>query len=294
MPPSIRFYQIDVFTQAPFCGNPLAVFPFAEDLDERLMQKIAREMNLSETTFVTGSATPDGVFPVRIFTPTKEIPFGGHPTLGTAEIFKHAGLIEPTATRVTLGMGVGPVIVEWLNGACFMGQPLPEFTPPTPGHPSVHTALGLSPGDIHPTLPVQQVSTGFPALIVPLANPGALGKITLNLGVLREVLGDLDLIYPFYCQAGNPELNVQARSFAPFIGIQEDPATGSVAGALGAYLLHHNVFGGDSLKIKIVQGVEMGRPSEITVEITRNQGEITSVRVGGHSCLVMAGELYLG
>lgn len=291
MPQSLPFFQIDVFTDQPLSGNPLAVFPEAAGLNSNQMQKIAAEMNLSETTFVFPSTDPDADFDIRIFTPAKEIPFGGHPTLGTAEVLKHLGTGSENAMRFNMGVGLVPV--EWENDFCFMRQPKPKFTPPLPQKSLVAEALGLTSQSLHKTLPVQEVSTGFPALMVPLIDNNSVRSIELNLQSLKKVLGSLDLVYPFCIGSENEDRQVHARSFAPFIGISEDPATGSVAGALGAYLLHYRVFGNDSLSIAIEQGVEMGRPSEIRVQAYRDGEEISAVKVGGKSQIVIEGQLRL-
>ncbi len=289
---SYRFFQVDVFTDQPLCGNPLAVFPDAVGLDSGLMQKISAEMNLSETTFVFPATNKEADYDVRIFTPSKEIPFGGHPTLGTAEVLKQLSS-SPTPSSYKLNMGVGIVPVYWEDDFCTMTQPEPQFTPPLPTDSSVAEALGLSPDDLHPFLPVQEVSTGFPALMIPLRAMAPVNEVQLNLAVLKKVLDPLDLAYVFCMETEDKACQVHARSFAPFIGIPEDPATGSVAGALGAYLLRHKVFGGDCLSICIEQGVKMGRRSEIRVE-TSYEGEIIkSVKVGGQSRIVIEGQLTL-
>ncbi len=267
------------------------MFPDASGLNSGQMQKIAAEMNLSETTFVFPPSAPDADFDVRIFTPAKEIPFGGHPTLGTAEVLKHLGFGSNNSMQ--FNMGVGMVPVEWDNDFCFMRQPEPKFIPPLPQTALVAEALGLTPGSLHKILPVQEVSTGFPALMVPLIDSNSVRNIELNLQALKEVLGSLDLVYPFYADLENKDRQVHARSFAPFIGISEDPATGSVAGALGAYLLHHGVFGNDSISISIEQGVEMGRASEIRVQAYRDGERISCVKVGGKSQIVIEGQLRL-
>ncbi|QPJ63305.1 MAG: PhzF family phenazine biosynthesis protein [Candidatus Nitronauta litoralis] len=288
---SFQFFQIDVFTDKPLSGNPLAVFPDAKGLNSHQMQKIAAEMNLSETTFVFPSTKPEADFDVRIFTPGKEIPFGGHPTLGTAEVLKYlAGDFMPS---LCFNMGVGNVPVEWENGFCFMQQPEPEFSSPLPETSLAAEALGLPLESLHATLPVQEVSTGFPALMIPLKDINSVKKIELNLHALKKILRSLDLVYPFCIVSENKDCQVHARSFAPFIGIPEDPATGSVAGALGAYLLHYGILGKDSISISIEQGVEMGRASEIRVEAKRDGGVIGSIRVGGKSQIVIEGQLQL-
>ncbi len=292
MSQTFKFYQIDVFTDQPLSGNPLAVFPEANGLDSAQMQKIAAEMNLSETTFVLPSTDSEADFDVRIFTPRKEIPFGGHPTLGTAEILKQLEAGQPPSSY-KLNMGVGIVPVQWENGFCFMFQPKPEISPPLPQNPLVAKSLGLSPESLHPSLPVQEISTGFPALMIPLRGLEPIREISLNLSALKSVLGPLDLAYVFCLEGEIESCQVHARSFAPFIGIPEDPATGSVAGALGAYLLHHGVFGEETISIGIEQGVEMARRSEIRVQAENTGGVIESVKVGGKSKVVIEGELRL-
>ncbi len=292
--PSYSFFQTDVFTSQPLGGNPLEVFPDASSLDSELMQKIAREMNLSETTFVFPPDKSDADFKVRIFTPGREIPFGGHPTIGTADVLKQAGVLPTPLDSVTFEMGVGNVSVSWENGIAFMQQPLPEFQPPLASLHTLETTLSEASGALETRLPVQVVTTGFPALLVPLSRLDSLQALALNQAALKEVLGAVDMLYAFCLETESVETQVHARGFAPFIGIPEDPATGSVAGALGAYLLEHLVFGeGDSLSIRIEQGLEMGRPSRIEVETKKTGDEFTSVRVGGQSALVIEGVLKL-
>jgi len=220
------FYQVDVFTDRALTGNPLAVFVEAEGLTDEQLLAIAREMNLSETTFVLPPSSPDFDFRVRIFTPGKEIPFAGHPAIGTAHVLHETHRLAADRTQYLFEMGIGPVCVSRANHVFAMQQPLPEFQPPRTDRAAIAEALGLEEIRLHADRPAQVVSTGFPALLVPLANLEAMREIELNLTRLREVLGDVDMIYPF-CLPEDREAQVHVRGFAPFIGIPEDPATGS-------------------------------------------------------------------
>jgi trans-2,3-dihydro-3-hydroxyanthranilate isomerase len=287
-----KFFQVDVFTERVFGGNPLAVFPDPEGLDEAAHLDIAREMNLSETTFIYPSANQEADFKIRIFTPGKEIPFAGHPTLGTAHILWETGKIPAVRDSVVLEMGVGPIKVTKMESGLFMEQPLPEFGPTVEAMDQVAVALSIDPEDMESHYPIQTVSTGFPALYVPLKNLAAVQRVTLNLPAVKDVLGDVDMIYVFSAETLNPGSTVHARAFAPFIGIPEDPATGSAGGALGAYLVRHSVI--EDLNpsgIVIEQGYEMNRPSTLQVSVTESGGEIQSVQVGGQSKTVLEGTL---
>ncbi|WP_052338258.1 PhzF family phenazine biosynthesis protein, partial [Nitrospina gracilis] len=273
------FYQVDVFTDQPLAGNPLAVFVDAEGMDADQMLAVAREMNLSETTFLFPPSQTDCDFQVRIFTPGKEIPFAGHPTLGTAHVLFQQGLLGSDRDACRFEMGIGPIDVEREGSTFMMVQPQPEFQSPRTDRQAIAQALGLDAKDLHPNLPAQVVSTGFPALFVPLKSLDATGRTALNLTRLRDILGKVDMIYPFCLEAVNPEAQVHTRGFAPFIGIPEDPATGSVAGAMGAYLAHHHVLDATRLSdLTLEQGLEINRPSEIKVSVEMAGGKIGSIR----------------
>jgi trans-2,3-dihydro-3-hydroxyanthranilate isomerase len=287
-----KFYQVDVFTDRIFGGNPLAVFPEPDALDEVAHLQIAREMNLSETTFVYPAKNPKADFRIRIFTPGKEIPFAGHPTLGTAHILWKAGKIACATDSVILEMGAGLIKVSKKQKNLFMDQPLPSFGDTVKTVDQVAEALAIDPGEIDSRFPLQIVSTGFPALYVPLTNLAALRRVELNLTVLREILGSLDMIYVFTTETLELRSTIHSRAFAPFIGIPEDPATGSAAGALGAYLVHHKVIENlDPSAIVIEQGFEMGRPSTILVSVGQTGGKIDSIQVGGQAITVLEGNL---
>jgi len=287
-----KIFQVDVFTDRMFGGNPLAVFPEPGDLKEAVHLKIAREMNLSETTFIYPPENPKADFRIRIFTPGKEIPFAGHPTLGTAHILWETGKIVSTSDSVVLEMGAGLIKVSKKQKNLFMEQPIPSFEDTVKAVDRVAEALSINPGDIDSRFPIQVVSTGFPALYVPLMNLDALRRVELNLTVLREVLGSVDMIYVFTGETLDSSSTVHSRAFAPFIGIPEDPATGSAGGALGAYLVHHKVIENlDPSAIVIEQGFEMDRPSHILVSVEEADEEIRSIQVGGQAITVLEGNL---
>jgi len=284
------FYQVDVFSNKLFGGNPLAVFLKGEDFKEEQLLQAAREMNLSETTFVFPPSHPDADFNVRIFTPEKEIPFAGHPTLGTAFVLKYTGLIPSTKNHSLLNFKTGLVPVNIQDdGTISMQTPPGEILQTFSNTKEIAKSLGLKENNIEPGLPIQTVTTGFPALLVPINSLGALKEILLDLALLKPLLeeGKADMIYPFTRQTFDQKNSIHARGFAPFIGIPEDPGTGSVASALGYYLYEKN---SKEKSIIIEQGYEMTRPSNIFVEIDEKTKEI---RIGGKVKLVFKGTLYL-
>lgn len=280
------FYQVDVFSDELFGGNPLAVFLRGEDFKEAQFQQMAREMNLSETTFVLPSSHPDADFDVRIFTPEKELPFAGHPTLGTAFVLRHAGLVPSTQNHVRLNFKVGVIQVDLQeDDKIFMTQPPGKILQTFTNTEEVAQVLGLTANNID--LPVQTASTGFPALLVPINSLRAMQRIVLNLSLLKVLLeeAEVDMIYPFTRQTLDQKSSVHARGFAPFVGIPEDPATGSVAGALGYYLKDKNP---KEENLIIEQGYEMKRPGLIFVTM-----DGTKIQVGGKTRMVFKASLYL-
>ena len=280
------FYQVDVFSDELFGGNPLAVFLRGEDFKEAQFQQMAREMNLSETTFVLPSSHPDADFDVRIFTPEKELPFAGHPTLGTAFVLRHAGLVPSTQNHVRLNFKVGVIQVDLQeDDKIFMTQPPGKILQTFTNTEEVAQVLGLTANNID--LPVQTASTGFPALLVPINSLRAMQRIVLNLSLLKVLLeeAEVDMIYPFTRQTLDQKSSVHARGFAPFVGIPEDPATGSVAGALGYYLKDKNP---KEENVIIEQGYEMKRQGLIFVTM-----DGTKIQVGGKTRMVFKASLYL-
>ncbi|GIW51919.1 MAG: phenazine biosynthesis protein PhzF [Gemmatimonadales bacterium] len=305
------FYQLDVFTRKPLCGNPLAVFPYADGLDSGTMQALAREMNLSETTFVTPSL--NATRKIRFFTPTAEIPLAGHPTIGTWWLLAELGQVavpRDGSLEVTqeTGRGVLPVRLEASGGALrrvIMSQPLPEWGPAVERVEPLARALGCPAAALVNRPPPQVVCTALPQLMVQLENEAILGELPSGgagseLAALLRSYGT-DCVMCFCADRGRdetpePKTVVKARMFAPGLGVPEDPATGSAAGALGCYLVRHGLARPKDGKaaILVLQGREIGRPSEIEVEIgLAPNGEIDSVLVGGAAVTVIRGEVRL-
>jgi len=286
------YYQVDVFTDQALAGNPLGVFVDGSKLDTATMLKIAREMNLSETAFLLPASDPEADFDLRIFTPGKEIPFAGHPTIGTAHVLFETGKMGPSKDAVTFKMGVGNIRVSRNEDAFFMAQPAAQFEAPCPMPDRLAEALSLDSSAFCAEWPIQVVTTGFPALLVPLTGLDLIRRVQLKTHLLNDVLQGTDMIYAFTLETEAPESTVHARAFAPFIGIPEDPATGSVAGALGAYLARHQIIA-EPNHIQIEQGYEMGRPSQIQVKVDQKDGVISGIEVGGKSRIVIEGVLTL-
>ena len=281
----IPFYQVDVFTDHIFGGNPLAVFTEGQKLKEEDLQKIAREMNLSETSFVYPSTKNEADFDIRIFTPTREIPFAGHPTLGSAYVLRKYGAAKENPLRLNFKAGVIPVSTE--GDRSFMQHPPAQTLHELIPSKIIAEALGIPLSSLDGNLPIKVVTTGFPALFVPVNSLSVINKIAINIQNLNEVLDPLgiDMIYPFCRETLNPDNTVHSRAFAPSLGILEDPATGSVAGAMGAYWASLN----NEMDISMVieQGYAMQRPSLIHVEVS--SGEIQKIRVGGQCHTVFTG-----
>lgn len=302
-----RFIQADVFTEVIFGGNPVAVFPDAEGLSADEMQKIAREMNLSETTFVLPPTDPRADVRVRFFTPSAELPFAGHPTIGTHVVLASLGryAITGPVTRVWQQVGVGTLPVDLIaDGAGHVSRAV--MTQDEARHGGVFhdrarlaQALGLQPADIHPRLPAQVYSTGLPGLIVPVVSLDAIQRIRLNVGVFNEVCREMSVTGAevFTLETLDKAHHAHVRNFDPLLGVFEDPATGSMAGALGAYLLANSLFPyeheASTTHLVIEQGFEMGRPSLIEVEVDIIKGAVSEVRVGGQVVILIEGELRL-
>ncbi|MGZ8405617.1 MAG: PhzF family phenazine biosynthesis protein, partial [Nitrospira sp.] len=276
---SLKFYQADVFTSQPFGGNPVAVFPDADGLTDDELQQIAREMNLSETVFVFPPTDPAAVARLRIFTPTQEIPFAGHPVLGTFYVLAQIGRIstqEPVTPVVQeCNIGLFPVELHAEQSRVVrvvMSQPKPEFLDPIDAIDDVYLiggALSLPKHVIADTKwPLQVVSTGLPVLIVPVRTLTAVRSINPDASAIINVCERFGAngIMVFTTVTVESFASVHARMFAPKIGILEDPATGSAGGALGAYLVQNGVVEvGPTTDILIEQGYEIDRPSRILV-----------------------------
>jgi trans-2,3-dihydro-3-hydroxyanthranilate isomerase len=302
---SLKFYQADVFTGQPFGGNPVAVFPDAEGLTDDQLQRIAREMNLSETVFVFPPTDPAAAARLRIFTPTQEIPFAGHPILGTFYVLAHLKRIsiQDGITRVMQECNIGlyPIEVHADQGSVVrvvMAQPKPEFLDPIGAIDELYliaAALGIPKHVIaEAKWPLQVVSTGLPVLIVPVRTLTAVRSITPDASAIIKICERFGAngIMVFTTVTVESFASVHARMFAPKIGILEDPATGSAGGALGAYLVHNGVAEvGPTTEILIEQGYEIDRPSRILVQVKSEDDVIQGVTVGGQCVMVVEGTL---
>lgn len=278
---SRTFFITDVFAEGPYAGNQLATLPDAGDLSGEEMQKIARAFNFAETTFITGGSEASG-FDVRIFTPTDELPFAGHPTLGTSYLIRHH-LAKSSASKITLNLGVGPITVTFEDdGVLWMAQNEPEFGE-TVSHDQVADVLGLQPQELDEDFPCQRVSTGLEFLMVPLRNYAALKKA-------RTGMNELSRTFFVFCRGGYAEQQgIQARMFASELGVVEDPATGSANGCLAAYLAEYGFLGSNEVDTKVGQGYEINRPSQLYLRSKKDHGTY-HIQVGGRVALVAEGQ----
>lgn len=290
-----RFYLVDVFAERPYAGNQLAVFVGDEPLDAGTMQSLAAETNFSETTFLRARADGDGGYPVRIFTPAREIAFTGHPILGTAWVLRNH-LIPTSVTQVNLNLAVGQVPVffetddEGNERVWFRAPPMTLGK--IADRQAVARALGLSPEDIAGDAPVQVVAAGTSAMIVPLTSLDALRRGRLNLEAFADLAADgfPPLAYLFCQQTHDDRNDLCARFFFEAHGVREDPATGNGAAFLGAYLLEHRMLPGDAVSIRIEQGYEVRRPSLVLLRAQMRAGT-AEVFVGGGVIPTMQGTL---
>ena len=308
-----RFVQLDVFTDKPFSGNPLAVFPEAEGITDEVMLQIAREMNLSETVFVLPSKKDEVLRHLRIFTPTREIPFAGHPVVGTWNALAREGIVPVpeggtgwTKIQHEVGIGILPVEIEFKDGVpvqVVMTQG--KFATPAEiddqhEQAELARALGRLREDLDETLPIQVISTGLPCLAVPMRSLADVRDCRVN----SQLLGDIytrrgasgALVFTRETlEIGNSRAH--ARFFAPADNIPEDPATGSACGALGAYLVHHGALSitpeDGRFRFVIEQGDFIKRNSRISLDVKGNTRAVEEVRVGGASVVVAKGEVFV-
>jgi trans-2,3-dihydro-3-hydroxyanthranilate isomerase len=285
---SLRLLRYDVFTERPFAGNPLGVVLDHPPLTTDQMQRVARELNLSETVFLTDRG--DGSWTARIFTPAVEHPFAGHPTIGAAIALADEGRVEG---EVVLHEGVGPVSVTLAGGTATLTTPGPPAPVEVADPSDVLGAVGLSFTDLHPELGVRGWSVGVPFTMLAVREPDVLAGVAVDRGAWDRVLAhtpapDLYLLAPVDGIRGG---RWRARMFGPSMDIVEDPATGSAAAASAGFLA--GAVGDARLEEgwTIEQGVEMGRPSELHVQPVRRNGELVAVRVGGAAVRVGSGTL---
>ncbi len=283
---SLTFYIVDVFAEEKYAGNQLAVVRGGVGLPDETLQKIALEMNYSETTFVLSEKETEGGYHVRIFTPGDEVPFAGHPTLGTAYVIQQEMLASPVE-RITLKLKAGEIPVTF--GEVPWMRQLPPTFGATLDSALIARTLDLETADLDDRSPVQAVSTGLPALVVPLRDLDALRRCKVDRERYTEVAGPGENLYVF-CPEPHDDGpgDLSARLFANDLGVPEDPATGSAAGCLAAYLLEHSYLGTDSVDVRVEQGYEIGRSSLLYLQAARDGDEI---RVGGKAQMVAKGEL---
>ena len=277
------FYIVDVFAEGAYAGNQLAVLPEGQHFSGAEMQQIARAFNFAETTFICGGSAEQG-YDVRIFTPDRELPFAGHPTLGTAWIIREK--LGGPETELVLNLGVGPIPVSFAaDGVAWMRQNSPQFIGQVE-QAQVAELLGLEPAAFDAEFPIEIVSTGIPFVLVPLKDQAALRSIVVNNNGWRHFNDEGVLAFALPGYAAEQQLS--ARMFAGPLGVTEDPATGSANGCLAAWLCQHQYFGAGQIDICVGQGYEIGRPSQLYLSAESTDGDI-EVRVGGRVQAVAEG-----
>jgi trans-2,3-dihydro-3-hydroxyanthranilate isomerase len=282
----LAYHLVDVFTDRAFGGNPLAVFTDGTVVPEPLMQPIAKELNLSETTFVLPPNEKKHDCRVRIFTPRSELPMAGHPTIGTAFVLAREGIVNKPEVVFEEGVGPVPVTIKLKDGVpefIEMRQPLPKFGPRVEDSAHVAEMLSLPLAAIR-DLPLEVVSCGNPFFFVAVDGLESIRHIRFRADIAEGVLKEVGAtgVFVFTMDTEFPGSQVHGRLFAPGEGILEDPATGSAAGPLGCYLSRYDVMpNAGELRCVLEQGIEMGRPSFLHVRIVQTGDEINEVYVGG-------------
>lgn len=289
-----RFVIVDVFTDVAFGGNQLAVFPDASSISDRDMQAYAREINFAETTFVLPPKKSSSAFRVRIFTPRTELPFAGHPTIGTVAALAHLGWIPVSPTKIVLEEGVGDVTVEIHDGTKDIRLVLNgsvECPTMQPEKAAAAAAISL------PSMAVRETwfaSAGLPFCFLHLQNKEAVDSATLDRGAwtanFAKAWAPQLFLFSGSLETGG---ELYARMFAPAFGIEEDPATGSACAALAGYLASFPTERDGNFAWTVMQGIAMGRPSTIQATAERHDGRVTKISVGGSSIIVGEGQMYL-
>jgi trans-2,3-dihydro-3-hydroxyanthranilate isomerase len=300
----LHYHLLDVFTDVAFGGNPLAVFADAPVLESELMQRIARELNLSESVFVQPATDPSAVRRLRIFTPGVELPFAGHPTVGTASLLVDLGVVA--ADRAEHGflleelVGLVPVTVRRAESGLQLAEltaaMVPESRGPVPSRAELAALLNVSEADVvEGDDAVQAVSAGVPFLFIPVRDQDVLARVSLDLSRWRQLLATAwaPHVYVFCRNPDGANAHLRARMFAPAMGISEDPATGGAAAAFAGYLAWRVAERDASLHWTVEQGVEMLRPSRLELTAVKSGGEVREVRVGGTSVRIGEGVLRL-
>ncbi len=290
----MTFYIVDVFAESKFAGNQLAVFRNGQHFTSRQMQRIAKEMGYSETTFIMSQRKEKGGYKVRIFTPEEEIPFAGHPTLGTAFIIRKEIVRRPVAS-IVLNLKVGQIPVTFTSKRrgerLVMKQKEPSFGK-TLDAGEIGAVLNIGVSAIDKRYPIQEVSTGLPFIIVPLKSLAFLKKARIESQKCSALIKKTEAkaILVFTRETYKKANDLNARVFADYYGVPEDPATGSANGCLAGYLAKYRYFGKERVMARVEQGYEIGRPSLLYLEAEDRMGNI-DVSVGGKVKMVAKGEL---
>jgi trans-2,3-dihydro-3-hydroxyanthranilate isomerase len=292
---STPFHIVDVFAEQKYAGNQLAVFRNAAGLSSDTMQKLAQEMGFSETTFILSDTARDGGYDVRIFTPAAEVPFAGHPTLGTAYIIRRE-IVQKPVPRVTLNLKVGQIPVAFERQA--EGEDIVWMTPKEAVFGDTFEPREITPlltvreEDIDRAFPIQSVSTGLPFVLLPLRSLDAVQRTRVIRDKWLDWVKDREakMLFVFCRETVNRAHHVHARTFADYYGIAEDPATGSANSCFAAYLVRHRYFDTDQIDVRVEQGYEIGRPSLIYLK-AQDRGGTIQVEVGGKVIPVAQGRL---
>ena len=289
------FYIVDVFAEQKYAGNQLAVVRNAADIPDDQMLRITKEMNYSETTFVLSDEENNGGYDVRIFTPGAEVPFAGHPTLGTAFVIRHE-IAKQVVDTIKLNLKVGQIPITFKKTGqgediLWMRQIEPTFATTLDAKP-ISQVLGIDPKQIDDRFPIQEVSTGMFFIIVPLKDLASVKQARIDkdryFNLVEKTQAKVILIFCNETYHQDNDLNV--RVFCDYVGIPEDPATGSGNGCLAGYLVKHRYFGSDSIDIRVEQGYEIGRPSLLFLKAQDKDGKI-EVNVGGKVVMIAKGKL---
>ena len=292
---NLKFYIVDVFAEVKYAGNQLSVIREAGALSTDQMQRIAKEMNYSETTFILSDDEKEGGYDVRIFTPENELPFAGHPTLGTAYVIQQKIVSKPVK-RIVLNLKVGKIPVDFTYAGekvdiMWMKQVQPTFGQVFDSK-TISQILKLEVEEIDQNFPIQDVSTGVPFIIVPLKSLKALKRASVDKDKCYQLVNKVQAksLLVFCPETYEKENNLNVRVFADYYGVPEDPATGSANGCLAGYLVKHRYFGEDKIDIRVEQGYEIGRQSLLSLKAGKKEEGI-DVFVGGRVIMVAKGEL---
>jgi len=288
---SRTFYIVDVFAEEKYSGNQLAVVTEPHGLSSDRMLQITREMHFSETTFICSDRQPNGGFDVRIFTPGEEVPFAGHPTLGTAYVLSEI-LGKVTSGTILLNLGVGQIPVTRQEDLMWMTTKPPRFGKQYEIH-EMAAVLNLNNSDFDDRFPIEAVSTGLPFVLVPLKSLHAVRRARVSSEALESVLcspDDSREILIFTRETYHPDSTLNVRVFVPLLSIPEDPATGSANSCLAGYLSRHQVFGDSQVDIQVEQGMEINRPSRLYLRADKT-GPTYDIQVGGKVQWVAQGAL---